>query len=52
MSDDENPDDAQYGFFTTDDGGTVVYDRTNPDAWIQSSYAVAVGTTRETETSA
>lgn len=52
MSDAETSDDAQYGFFTTDDGGTVVYDRNNPDAWIQSSFAVAVGTAPESETSA
>jgi hypothetical protein len=49
---DENADDGEYGFFTTDGGETVVYDRENPEAWIQSSYSVAVGTATENETSA
>ena len=52
MSDERTADDGQYDFFRTDDGGTVVYDRDNPKAWIQSSFAVAVGTAAENETSA
>ena len=52
MSDDETADDGQYGFFKTDDGGTVVYDRNNPEAWIQSTFAVAVGGASGPETSA
>ena len=52
MSDEQNADDAKYGFFKTDDGGTVVYDRNNPKAWIQSTFAVAVGGTSENETTA
>ncbi|SFR98290.1 hypothetical protein SAMN05216559_2007 [Halomicrobium zhouii] len=52
MSEDENTDDAQYGFFKTDDGDTVLYDRNNPEAWIQSTFSVAVGATAETETRA
>lgn len=35
--------DEQYGAFTTDDGETIVYDRANAEAWIQSDYAVEVG---------
>lgn len=27
----------------TDGGVTLVYDRSNPDAWIKSDYAVEVG---------
>jgi len=41
---DEQPsEDEQYGAFTTGDGDTIVYDRTNSAAWIQSDYAVEVG---------
>lgn len=35
--------DEHFGAFTTDDGDTIVYDRTNSAAWIQSDYAVDVG---------
>lgn len=35
--------DEQYGSFTTGDGDVVVYDTENPEAWLQSSYAVEVG---------
>jgi len=35
--------DEQYGAFTTGGGETIVYDRTNSAAWIQSDYAVEVG---------
>ncbi|MCU4799816.1 hypothetical protein OB920_05485 [Halobacteria archaeon HArc-gm2] len=52
MSDDENTDDARYGFFRTDEGDTVLYDRHNPEAWIQSTFSVAVGATAGAETSA
>jgi hypothetical protein len=41
--DDELATDEQFGAFTTDDGDTIVYDRTNSAAWIQSDYAVDVG---------
>lgn len=52
MSDGETPDDSKYGFFRTDGGDTVVYDRQNPEAWIQSTFAVSVGSTAENETTA
>lgn len=52
MSDEQTADDAQYGFFKTDDGETVLYDRNNPKAWIQSTFSVAVGAPPENETSA
>lgn len=52
MSDDENTDDARYGFFRTDEGETVRYDRTDPQAWIQSTFSVTVGATDGPETSA
>ncbi|ACV46499.1 MULTISPECIES: DUF7331 family protein [Halomicrobium] len=42
-TDDEPSADEQFGAFTTDDGDTIVYDRTNSAAWIQSDYAVEVG---------
>lgn len=42
-ADDALDDDEQFGAFTTDDGETIVYDRTNTEAWIQSDYAVDVG---------
>ncbi|MFB6309187.1 MAG: hypothetical protein ABEH35_07645 [Haloarculaceae archaeon] len=32
-----------YAAFRTDDGNVVVYDRTNPRAWVSSDYAVRVG---------
>ncbi len=44
--------DADYGFFRTEDGETVVYDRHNPEAWIQSTYSVAVEAASDSETSA
>ncbi|WP_167768560.1 DUF7331 family protein [Haloarcula amylovorans] len=37
----------QYGTFTTGGGDTVVYDTENPEAWLQSSYAVEVGPSSE-----
>jgi len=37
----------QYGSFTTGDGDVVVYDTENPEAWLQSSYAVEVGPSSE-----
>lgn len=52
MTDDERTEDTQYGFFTTDEGETVVYDRDNPNAWIQSTFAVELGPRDETETTA
>lgn len=33
----------KYGTFVTGDGNFVVYDRENPDAWIQSDFALDVG---------
>jgi len=33
----------KYGTFVTGDGNFVVYDRDNPDAWIQSDIALDVG---------
>ena len=36
--------DEQYGAFTTGGGDVVVYDTDNPNAWLQSDYAVEVGT--------
>ena len=41
-TDDEPSADEQFGAFTTDDGDTIVYDRTNSAAWIQSDYALDV----------
>lgn len=32
----------KYGTFVTGEGNFVVYDRENPDAWIQSDYALDV----------
>lgn len=43
---DDSSTDEQYGAFTTDDGDTIVYDRTNSAAWIQSDYAVEFGGTQ------
>ena len=40
---DSGGEDEQYGSFTTGDGDVVVYDTENPEAWLQSSYAVEVG---------
>lgn len=37
--------DEQFGAVTTSDGDTIVYDRTNSAAWIQSDYAVEFGGT-------
>jgi len=46
MTDSETSSDEQYGAFTTGGGDTIVYDRTNSAAWIQSDYAIEVGTDR------
>jgi hypothetical protein len=35
--------DEQYGAFTTGGGDVVVYDTDNPEAWLQSDYAVEIG---------
>jgi len=35
--------DELYGAFTTGGGDVVVYDTENPEAWLQSDYAVEVG---------
>lgn len=34
--------DEQYGSIETGDGDTVIYDRTNEHAWVQSSHTVEV----------
>ena len=39
--------DERYGAFTTGDGDVVVYDTDNPEAWLQSDYAVEVGPASE-----
>ncbi|GGO00191.1 MULTISPECIES: DUF7331 family protein [Haloarcula] len=44
---DSGENDEQYGSFTTGGGDVVVYDTDNPEAWLQSSYAVEVGTSSE-----
>ena len=36
-----------YGAFTTGGGDVVVYDTENPEAWLQSDYAVEVGPASE-----
>ncbi|MFB6184932.1 MAG: hypothetical protein ABEI96_10290 [Haloarculaceae archaeon] len=33
----------RYGAFETGDGSVIVYDREKPTAWVQSDYAVEVG---------
>jgi len=35
--------DRRYAAIETGDGETMIYDRNNPDAWVQSSYAVEIG---------
>jgi len=42
---DENP-----GAFETLDGEVVIYDQTNPDAWIQSTVSIDFDEIWETET--
>jgi len=37
-------DDERYAAIETGDGETMIYDRDNPDAWLQSNYALDVGT--------
>ena len=46
-SNDSDEADEQYGTFTTGDGDVVVYDTDNPEAWLQSSYAVEIGPSSE-----
>ncbi|MFW6018130.1 MAG: DUF7331 family protein [Halapricum sp.] len=36
--------DGRYAAIETGSGETVIYDRDNPDAWVQSDYAVEMGT--------
>ncbi|WP_170178688.1 DUF7331 family protein [Halapricum salinum] len=36
--------DERYAAIETGDGETMIYDRDNPDAWVQSNYALEVGT--------
>lgn len=47
-----SPPDEQFAALTTGDGDTIVYDRDNPDAWIQSTLAVEIGSCEPDETSA
>ncbi|WP_444542727.1 DUF7331 family protein [Halomicrobium urmianum] len=49
MTDQDQTADDQYGAFTTGGGDTIVYDRRNPEAWIQSDYSVSVGPDEEAE---
>lgn len=35
--------DARYGAITTAAGELILYDRDNPEAWLQSDFAVEVG---------
>ncbi|WP_324756471.1 DUF7331 family protein [Haloarcula sp. GH36] len=42
-----NESQAEYGSFTTGGGDVVIYDRENPEAWLQSNYAVDIGATSE-----
>jgi hypothetical protein len=44
---DSSTPDEQYGAFTTGGGDVVVYDTENPEAWLQSDYAVEVGPASE-----
>jgi hypothetical protein len=41
---DETASDERYAAIETGDGETMIYDRDNPEAWLQSDYAVEVGT--------
>jgi hypothetical protein len=43
--------DDRYGAFETGNGDLVVYDRENPEAWVQASNAIALGN-RENEPTA
>ncbi|QSG13615.1 TrkA, K+ transport system, NAD-binding component [Halapricum desulfuricans] len=36
--------DGRYAVIETGSGETMIYDRDNPDAWVQSDHAVDVGT--------
>lgn len=36
-------DDERYAAIETGAGETMIYDRDNPDAWVQSSYTVEIG---------
>jgi hypothetical protein len=40
---------GRYGAFESDDGSVVVYDRDEPDAWIESTYSVGVGAEQSPE---
>ena len=40
---DEATQDERYAAIETGDGETMIYDRDNPDAWVQSTYAIEVG---------
>lgn len=51
MNDDSDTEDGgRYGAIEAGNGDVIVYDRDEPRAWIQSSYAVAVGDDRQSET--
>lgn len=36
--------DERYAAIETGGGETMIYDRDNPEAWLQSNYAIEVGT--------
>lgn len=36
-------DSDRYGHLSLDDGAVVIYDRQEPDTWVQSDYHVEVG---------
>lgn len=40
----ETTQDERYAAIDIGDGETMIYDRNNPDAWLQSNYAIEVGT--------
>lgn len=39
----EDEQQPRYAAIETGDGETMIYDRENPDAWVQSSYTVEIG---------
>ncbi len=43
MTEDDAAVPDRYRSITTDGDGVIVYDREEPEAWLQSSYAVEVG---------
>lgn len=39
----EDEQQPRYAAIETGEGETMIYDRENPDAWVQSSYNVEIG---------